>query len=158
MHPRPLNDDMIRACLDTNVFISALLVAGNQSTNGQVVARMAAGEFSAVVANLTLDELHAKVKGKRWLAARISDADLQRLVRLLHTIADIVEVDASEIRPVTRDPKDDYLLSPAVRARADYVVSGDKDLQVLGEVEGVKILSPTDFLALLDDTSSSPGT
>lgn len=119
---------------------------------------MVAGEFSAVVANLTLDELHAKVKGKRWLAARIGDADLERLVRLLHTIADIVEVEAGEIRPLTRDPKDDYLLAPAIRAHVDYVVSGDKDLQVLGEVEGVKILSPADFLALLDGQTIGPST
>ena len=53
---------------------------------------------------------------------------------------------------VTRDRKDDYLLAYAVVGRADYLVTGDRDLLVLGEVEGVRIVSPAGFVGAL-----SPG-
>jgi predicted nucleic acid-binding protein len=51
--------------------------------------------------------------------------------------------------PLTRDPKDDYLLTYALAGQADYLVTGDADLLVLGQVGTVRIVSPADFAALL---------
>jgi hypothetical protein len=42
------------------------------------------------------------------------------------------------------------VLAAAVSADADYLVTGDRQLQRLGTYEGVRIVSPRDFLALLD--------
>ena len=53
------------------------------------------------------------------------------------------------IPAVTRDPKDDYLLAHAVLGAADYLVSGDQDLLVLERLEGVKIVTPREFLAVM---------
>jgi len=50
----------------------------------------------------------------------------------------------------TRDPKDDPLLACAVEGRADYLVSGNRDLLDLGEVEGIRMLSPREFAVLLE--------
>ena len=46
---------------------------------------------------------------------------------------------------VTRDAKDDYLLAYALVGQADYLVTGDEDLLVLQEIEGLKIVNPTQF-------------
>lgn len=51
--------------------------------------------------------------------------------------------------PVCRDADDDALLATALAGHAEFIVSGDKDLLVLGEFQGVKILSPRQFLELL---------
>ena len=46
-----------------------------------------------------------------------------------------------------RDPKDDKLLTLAVAANADYIVTGDEDLLVLHPFQGIPIITPADFLA-----------
>ena len=49
----------------------------------------------------------------------------------------------------SRDPKDDYLLTLAQQARLDYLVTGDKDLLVLGTHLQTEILTFTDFTSRL---------
>jgi hypothetical protein len=51
---------------------------------------------------------------------------------------------------VTRDPKDDYLIAYALVGAADYRVTGDRDLLVLGQVDDVKIVTPRAFATLLE--------
>lgn len=51
----------------------------------------------------------------------------------------------------TRDPKDDPIVACSVTGRADYIVSGDQDLLILIEFEGVKIVTPQQFTSLLDE-------
>lgn len=41
------------------------------------------------------------------------------------------------------------ILACAVAAHADYLVSRDKDLLVIGEYEGIEILGPESLLAVL---------
>ena len=55
----------------------------------------------------------------------------------------------SHIR-VCRDPGDDLLLEIAVEGKADYLVSGDHDLQALDVFEGIPILGPAAFLEALN--------
>jgi putative PIN family toxin of toxin-antitoxin system len=49
---------------------------------------------------------------------------------------------------ICRDSKDDKFLSLAVSARANCIISGDKDLLVLHPFRNIPILSPLDFLTL----------
>ncbi len=46
---------------------------------------------------------------------------------------------------ICRDPKDNMYLELALSGKADYVVTGDKDLLVLHPFENIPILSATDF-------------
>ncbi len=47
----------------------------------------------------------------------------------------------------SRDPDDDKFLEAAIAGKADYLVTGDKDLRDIGEYEGIKIRYPEEFLA-----------
>lgn len=58
--------------------------------------------------------------------------------------------DALQVPAVTRDPSDDQVVACAVAARADYLVTGDDDMLVLGTHEGIRIVTPRQFLDLLD--------
>ena len=49
-----------------------------------------------------------------------------------------------------RDPRDDYLLTPAVLERVDYLVTGDNDLLVLGEFQDVRMVTPVAFARILE--------
>ncbi len=54
-----------------------------------------------------------------------------------------------------RDAKDDIILATAVGGKATHIVSGDKDLIVLANYEGIYILMPAQFLVILEVPSSS---
>jgi predicted nucleic acid-binding protein len=45
-----------------------------------------------------------------------------------------------------RDPNDDMTIACALKARADYVVTRDKDLLSLGAHEGIGMVTPRQFL------------
>jgi putative PIN family toxin of toxin-antitoxin system len=51
--------------------------------------------------------------------------------------------------PVCRDVDDDLILATAVAARAEYLVTGDKDLLTLGTHGGTAIVTPREFLRVL---------
>jgi predicted nucleic acid-binding protein len=51
--------------------------------------------------------------------------------------------------PICRDPDDDLILAVARGAKIDVLVTGDQDLLVLKEFEGIPILNPRDCLILL---------
>jgi len=57
-------------------------------------------------------------------------------------------VDGTEPVNVCRDPKDDRILELALNGDAGVIVTGDMDLLVLDPFRGVRIVTPTEFLAL----------
>jgi len=54
------------------------------------------------------------------------------------------------IEPTSRDEKDDPVLASAADGHANYIVTGDRDLLVLGEFEGIPIVTAEQFLRILD--------
>jgi predicted nucleic acid-binding protein len=44
------------------------------------------------------------------------------------------------------------IVATAMKARADYIVTGDRHLLVLGAYEGIRMVTPRQFLDLLDGT------
>jgi uncharacterized protein len=58
----------------------------------------------------------------------------------------------AEIPPFTRDPKDDKFVACGLSGGAEYLVSYDDDLLVLGAVGGMQIGTPETFVRGLRDT------
>jgi putative PIN family toxin of toxin-antitoxin system len=85
----------------------------------------------------------------------ITDAEI-RLVSLLLDQAHHVEVKPEEILPICRDPKDDMFLACAKVANADYLVSEDNDLLVIGQHHATKIVNIIDFLSVLQQQQTPP--
>ncbi len=73
----------------------------------------------------------------------------------------MIRTRAEVVRPqerldvVQQDPSDNRVLGAAVEGQADYIVSGDQHLLALGSFEGIEIVSPARFAAILAATSSS---
>ena len=57
---------------------------------------------------------------------------------------DLIEVE--NIITVCRDPKDTFLLALAKDGKADYLLTGDKDLLILTKFGKTKIKTITDFI------------
>jgi predicted nucleic acid-binding protein len=81
----------------------------------------------------------------------VDPVELPRLAQL-NEEAEIVT--PAELRGgVCRDEDDDVVLAMALAGKADVIVTGDEDLLVLKKFRGIEILSPRQFLELLDRTS-----
>jgi predicted nucleic acid-binding protein len=50
------------------------------------------------------------------------------------------------IRVVKSDPDDDKFIACAVALKAEVVVTGDRALKGIGQYQGIKIVSPQEFL------------
>lgn len=130
------------------------LPAFPQSPNppSRIIRGALRGDFSLVIVETTLGELAQKVQSKRYLVDRISAENVEQLVDSLRAVAEVYPLPSDPLPRVVRDPRDDYLLTPAVLAKVDFVVSGDKDLLVLDEFSGVRMVTPADFVRILDES------
>lgn len=70
--------------------------------------------------------------------------DRAKVVTALQQVRSVVRiVYPSQKVTVARDPDDDKILECALQAKADVIVAFDKDLLVLKEYEGIKIVHPS---------------
>lgn len=132
---------MIWAVLDTNVLVSGL--GWRRSLPGRVIDIALQGRFVLITSEPLLSELERVLAYPR-LASVIAEPD--ELVRLVAEVAIVVEP-GHELTVVERDPADNRVFEAAVSARADFIVSGDSDLLEIGEFEGVRVVTPREFIA-----------
>jgi len=126
----------MKVMLDTNVLASAVATRGLCAD----VLREVLAEPALVICPQILSELQRTLLDK-FAAPRQLVNDFVRLVR-----QDSIHCEPGEIPAIKLKDKDDLgILSAAVGGGADVLVTGDKELQGVGRVEGVKILSPRQF-------------
>lgn len=134
----------LRAVLDANVIISGL---GWNGTCARVLDRARAGHFEALVCWPILEDVVDKLQGKLRLPADEVDQAIAELLGFVQ----LVEI-TSTFRAVPTDPDDDAVLETAVVALAHYVVTGDRrHLLPLGCFNDIRIVSPRQFLSILED-------
>ena len=130
----------LRVVLDTNVLISGLAYPG--SIPGRIVSVWRQGALKVVLSRYILDEM-AKVL-PRLPRLSLSAEEVRELVDTFLFLADIIEPSA-ESDPALRDRADQPVLGTLLASRADYLITGDKDLLVLAERH--PILTPAAFWA-----------
>ncbi len=139
---------MITAVLDTNVLVSGMV--GRRrilAPPAALIAAWQAGEFELITSSDILNELERTLL-KPYFVRRITDQQRLRLLTLLRRRSRIVAL-TRHLSEIASHPADDLILSAAVSAEADFLVTGDGPLQQLVRVEGVRIVSPRDFLHVL---------
>lgn len=142
----------MRALLDANIFISYLLSPASE-TPPMVVAEAAfTGAYTLLITAGVIAELRDKAATKPYLTARITPSQTEQLVEILGTVAETVSELGEPLPEVGRDRKDDYLYAHALVGRADYLVFGDKDVRAVREISGMHIVSPAEFLQILQQT------
>ena len=131
---------MIRAVLDTNVVISALLFSGPPS---QLVSAWQSSRLRPVVSAPVLDEY---IRVLAYPKFKLTNVEVRGLIQEeLLPFIETVNVPPS-IAPKVRDPDDAKFITCAVTAGVRWLVSGDDDLLSLHRVKSVEILSVTAFL------------
>jgi len=131
---------VIRAVLDTNVVMSALLFSGPPS---QLVSAWQSSRLRPVVSASILDEY---IRVLAYPKFKLRDAEIRGLLEeeLLPFIETVTE--PPSIAPKVRDPDDAKFITCAITAGVRWLVSGGDDLLSLHRVKSVEILSVTAFL------------
>lgn len=140
---------MIVAVLDTNVLAAGF--AGSprlDSTPGEIVRRWRRDAFVLVVSDPILTEL-ARAFRRPYFTRRISAVEIDEAFVGLRTEARIQPVTVL-VAGIASHAQDDLILATAVSAEAPYLVTGDKALLDLEAFRGTSLLSPRQFLEMLD--------
>lgn len=139
---------MLRAVLDANIIISALIQP--KGASGQILASLLEiNSFELVVSSAILAEIRRSLtypKVRKYIKS--SDADITLWVASLELIAHPVD-GSLRIHAVAADPDDNKYIEAAVEGLAQFVVSGDKHLLSLKSYENIRIVTPRVFLGEL---------
>jgi putative PIN family toxin of toxin-antitoxin system len=140
---------VITAVLDTNVLASAILgLPRPTSTPGELLRRWYGGAFTLIVSEHILSEL-GRTLSDRYFTSRLEPDQVTAAFEDLRVDAVMQPIRIS-VQGVATQPKDDLILAAALSAGADYLVTRDKPLQALGHYQTVRLLSPRQFLDLLE--------
>jgi putative PIN family toxin of toxin-antitoxin system len=134
----------VKAVFDTNVLIAAFLTEG---ICAKLLIRARRRDFDLILCDGIVQEFKRVLK-KKFAAS--SHEMSEALIILSEAALEILRPTES-ITPICRDSDDDLILACAKDAVADYVVTGDEDLLVLKNYEGISILNPREFEKLFPD-------
>jgi len=131
----------VRIVFDTNVLVAAFTSIGLcHQAYERALARM-----DIVTARRLLDELHDTLTGKMKIDRSLADEILAELANELEIVEPV-----PLLKSICRDEDDDWVLATALAGHSEIIVSGDKDLLVLKQFQGIKILSPRQFVEWMD--------
>lgn len=141
----------MRCVIDANIYLSFLLKPfETESPPTRVVQAIVEGDCDLLFPDETITEIRAKVANKPYFREFVEVAAAEKLISMLSSIAVPLLVRQSSGVEV-RDPNDIYLLDVAYSGVADFLVSGDKDLQALrNSVSWTSIVTSAEFLLFLD--------
>jgi putative PIN family toxin of toxin-antitoxin system len=130
----------VRVFLDTNVLVSAFATRGLSAD----VLRHVLAEHTLLTGEVVLRELRRALRQKLRLPSRVVDS-IDRFLREY----EVVPRPSAPADIVVRDPDDKWILASALVAKADVLVTGDRDLLVLGRRAPLRILDPRGFWNLV---------
>lgn len=134
---------MLRVVIDTTVWVSGIFWHGLPH---RILEMWKAGDFEIIVSEAILTEIERKLNQKA--------TEFKMETEVVNEWLDLIIGEAVFVQPleriqVCRDPDDDLFLEAAVEGRADFIVSGDKDLTDMGEFREIKLVKPRQFYDFL---------
>lgn len=133
----------MRIVADTNLFIASIFWNGAPY---DIVQQALEGRIEIIVSQAILNEVRKVLRDpteKFALSEQETDDIINCILSYSHVMNPIVMVD------VVRDPKDNHIIACALAAKADCIVTRDKDLLVLKEHSRIRIMTPEEFLHVI---------
>jgi putative PIN family toxin of toxin-antitoxin system len=138
--------------LDTNILVSAFI--NPKSKPAKLLAHWKKRNFDLVISDILLDEFsevirRPKIKEKY----KISDKEIKELEKII--LEKAIFVPAPGEVSLCRDPDDNVILETAILGKANYIVTGDKDIKTPELVEHlaqnkIKIITVGQYLKNLE--------
>lgn len=131
----------IRAVIDTNVVVSAILLPRSISRQAFDFV-MLQGELLVSEQTLAeLDEVLCRPKFNKYVPEQ------KRLEFFAALVREAEMIPVSQVITECRDEKDNKFLELAINGNASHIISGDNDLLVLNPFRQVIIISPSTFIS-----------
>ena len=134
----------IKVIFDTNVWISFLIGKRLSFIKNYI----SSGHITIITTEQLLQDIK-EVTSRERLKKYFPEESVIELLELLETIAKKVEIIPTHF--INRDPKDNFLLDLIDFSKADYLVTGDKDLLVHNPFKSATILTPANFEMALNN-------
>ncbi len=128
----------IKVIFDTNVWIS-FLIGKRLSFIKDYISN---GQITIIITPQLLKEIK-DVTGRERLKKYFPKKSVEELIELLEIIGENFEISPTHF--INRDPKDNFLLDLIDYSKADFLVTGDKDLLLHNPFKTATILTPADF-------------
>ncbi len=133
----------MKVVVDTNVFISSFIGAGNPR---KIIELWKSGAIRLCLTQSIIDEYVD-------VLMRLDLVSERELEELLHLFAIGYNCDFTIKTPklsiVENDPNDDMFFECAVAHNAKYIISGDKEVLKVGKYVDIYISNPSDFLNII---------
>jgi uncharacterized protein len=132
---------MLKVVLDTNVIVSGLNFP--TSNPAKILLLVASEEIANFISRPILNETRRILVDKFfWTREEVDTAEVW-----LTTFSKSVNPE-NRISVIADDP-DNRILECAAEGQADFIISGDHHLTDLKNYQGIKIVAPSTFLALI---------
>lgn len=128
-----------KVILDTNLWISFLIT----KKLNQLDELIENTDITLIFSNELIEEfidVVSRPKFKKYFSKK----EIEKILEYFDQFGKLIKV-KSDIQ-ICRDKKDNFLLNLSVDSKANYLITGDKDLLVLENIEKTKILTFADFL------------
>lgn len=137
---------MIRVVFDTVGFVRGLI--NPHSFWGKIVFQYS-DLYRLFVSREVIHEIFEVLQRPELtvLFHTLEGLDREKIIEIVSQ-AEVVEI--FDVPPISRDVNDDIFLATAKAANANYLVSADRDLLVLKEYEGIKIIDAETFIGILE--------
>jgi putative PIN family toxin of toxin-antitoxin system len=137
----------MRVVIDPILLVNYLLT--HRGPIAQIIdTYLAQEDFTLLGCVQLLEELDRVLQYSKF-QRYFDDKTRLRFVALIASLSELVDV-PDQMPRLVRDPKDDYLIACALAGKADFLVSGDKDVLDIKAVETVKMVAAKQFLKILE--------
>ena len=134
----------MKAVLDTNVFVSGIHWKGSSS---KIIEAMHANKFESVTSDEILREFVEVMNGFK---IPLPNEAVMNWENFIMRKSEIV-LPKQRFDAVKNDPDDNKFIEAAIEGNCDCIVSKDKKhLLAMKEFRGIKIVSPEEFLNLIN--------
>ena len=136
----------VRITIDTNIFVAATFWLGashrvlNLVEEGKIELILSKDIIQEFIDVLGYEEIKQKVKNK--------NLEMMLTIEKLKSISIIIEP-KEKLDTVKEDPADNKILECAFEGNAGFIISKDNHLLKLKEFEGIKIMTPEEFLEII---------
>jgi len=130
----------LKVVIDTNLWISFLI-----SKKYDALDNLFAIDNIVLIFSEELLEEFVEVAKRPKFKKYFSDTDLIILLSQIYTKAEFIDVQSNVF--ICRDENDNFLLALAKDSKANYLISGDKDLLEIQKFEKTKIITMSEFIS-----------
>ncbi len=130
--------------IDTNLWISFIISKKHDFLDDLFYTNKIRILFSSAL----IEELEITIK-KPKLRKYFHEHALADMLEAFDTFVEFIVV--KNTVSICRDPKDNFLLELAKDGKADYLLTGDKDLLEIGKFGRTRIVTLSDFMILFEN-------